>query len=256
MDVKFKEDFIVLWKRFFGEAELPITFYYTNEEGHAELVKPGTVSRCVIGALSLVRKGRALCFDAESIGCPGGQEYLGLRVPAHDTEYLALAGRALSYGIPGKEEGERFFKTPEIAAEAIKLMPSFKAPARFIVFKRWDSLNESDEPDVVIFFACPDVLSGLHSLANFDETEPNVVFTPMASGCISIVTYPFLEKDSVRPRAVIGMFDISPRRFIPENTLSFSVPMRKFERMVRSMEESFLTTNSWKAIQKRIQGAP
>jgi len=117
-------------------------------------------------------------------------------------------------------------------------------------------LNESDEPDVVIFFACPDVLSGLFTLANFDETEPNDVFTPVASGCGSIVLYPFLEKDSVRPRAVIGLFDVSPRRFFPENTLSFSVPMRKFERMVRNMEESFLTTKSWKAVQKRMQGAP
>jgi hypothetical protein len=68
MDIKFKEDFIVLWKRFFGEAELPIAFYYTNEEGHAELVKPDTIRGCLFAALSLVRKGRALCFDAESGG--------------------------------------------------------------------------------------------------------------------------------------------------------------------------------------------
>jgi len=40
MDIKFKEDFVVLWKKFFGEAELPIAFYYTNEGGHAELVNP------------------------------------------------------------------------------------------------------------------------------------------------------------------------------------------------------------------------
>jgi len=251
MDIKFKEDFIVLWKRFFGEAELPVAFYYTDEEGHAELVNPDTVRRCIFPALSLVRKGRALCFDAESIGCSGGQKYLGFRETEEpDAEYF------LSYGIPGKVEGERYIKTPEIAAEALKLMPSFKAPARFIVFKRLDSLNESDEPDVVIFFACPDVLSGLFTLANFEEPEPNNVFTPWASGCGSLVAYPFLEKDSVRPRAVIGLFDVSARRFIPENTLSFSVSMRKFERMVRNMEESFLTTNSWKSVQKRIQGAP
>ena len=249
MDIKFKEDFIVLWKKFFGEAELPIAFYYTNEEGHAELVKPGTFRGCVFAALSLVRKGRALCFDAEAIGCSGGQTYLGFREDeGPDTEYF------LSCGIPGKVEGERYKKTPEIAAEALKLMPSFKAPARFIVFKRWDSLNESDEPEVVIFFACPDVLSGLFTLANFDETEPNDVFTLWASGCGSIVAYPFLEKDSVRPRAVIGLFDVSARPFIPENTLSFSVSMRKFERMVRNMDESFLTTHSWKAVRKRIQG--
>ena len=75
-------------------------------------------------------------------------------------------------------------------------MPSFKAPARFIVFKRWDSLNESDEPDVVIFFVPPDVLSGLFELANFEEAEPDNVFAPWGSGCSSIVTYPFLEKES------------------------------------------------------------
>jgi len=115
-------------------------------------------------------------------------------------------------------------------------------------------LSESDEPDVVIFFACSDVLSGLFTLANFEETEPNDVFTPWGSGCSSIVQYPFLEKDSVRPRAVIGLFDVSARPRVPENTLSFSVSMRKFERMVRNMEESFLTTNSWKAVQKRIKG--
>lgn len=250
MNIKLREDFIVLWKRFFGEAELPIAFYYTNEEGHAELVKPGTVNRCVVAALSLAREGRALCFDAESIGCLGGQRYLGFRETEPDVEYL------LSYGIPGKVEGERYKKTPEIAAEAVKLEPPFKAPGRFIVFKRWDSLIESDEPDAVIFFTRPDVLSGLFTLANFDETEPNEVFTPWGSGCSSIVQYPFLEKDSVRPRAVIGLFDVSARRHILENTLSFSVSMRKFERMVRNMEESFLTTNSWKTVQKRIQGTP
>jgi len=195
------------------------------------------------------KEGESFSFDAESIGCSGGQKCLGFRETFEpDDKYL------LSSGIPGKVEGERYKKTPELAAEWIKLEPSFKAPARFIVFKRWDSLNESDEPDVVIFFACPDVLSGLFTLANFDETHD--VFTPFASGCGSIVQYPFLEKDAVRPRAVIGLLDVSARRFIPENTLSFSVSMRKFERMVRNMEESFLTTNSWKALQKRIQGAP
>jgi len=251
MDARFREEFVVLWKRFFGEAELPITFYYTNEEGHAELVKPGSVHRCVIAALQLVRNGKALCFDVESIGCFGGRRYLGFR-----SEIRPNFGYFLSCGIPGKMEGERYKKTPEIAAEAMKLALPFEAPARFIVFKRWDLLGESDEPDVVIFFARPDVLSGLFTLANFDESEPNGVFAPFGSGCSSIVQYPFLEKLSPRQRAVLGLFDVSARPFVPENTLSFSVPMRKFERMVHNMEESFLTTNSWKAVKKRIQETP
>lgn len=251
MDHKFKEEFVVLWKRFFGEAELPITFYYTDEEGHAELVKHSSVHRCVIAAVQLVREGRALCFDAESIGCLGGRRYLGFRREIRPNfEYF------LSCGIPGKMVGERYKKTPAIAAETIKFMPPFEAPSRFIVFKRWDQLDESDKPDVVIFFARPDVLSGLFTLANFDETEPNGVFAPFGSGCSSIVQYPFLETNSVRQRAILGLFDVSARPFVPENTLTFSIPMRKFERMVHNMEESFLTTNSWKAVQKRIQKAP
>jgi len=70
------------------------------------------------------------------------------------------------------------------------------------------------------------------------------------------VHYPLLEKNSPRQRAILGLFDVSARPFVKENTLSFSVPIRKFERMVYNMEESFLTTNSWKAVQKRIQEVP
>jgi hypothetical protein len=56
MDIKLKQDFILAWKRFFGEAELPITFYYTDEEERAELVKPGSGQRRVFVDLSRVRK--------------------------------------------------------------------------------------------------------------------------------------------------------------------------------------------------------
>lgn len=250
MIIGFKENFITLWKRFFGNEELPITFYYTNEEGLAELAKPGSVPRCIIAALQLVRDGRALSFDSASIGCPGGRRYLGFS----QTEMPNLA-YFLSCGIPGKLEGERYKKTTEIAAEAIKLAPPFKAPARFIVFKRWDSLAALDEPDVVVFFASPDVLSGLFTLANFDQAEANAVFSPFGSGCSTIVHYPLLEKDSARPRAVLGQFDVSGRPFIPRDKLSFAMPMAKFKSMVGNMEESFMTTNSWKAIQQRIQGS-
>jgi len=250
MDASFRDSFLIKWKKFFGEEELPITFYYTNEGDRAELVKPGSVHRCVIAALQLVRNGRSLSFDAESIGCFGGRRYLGFSQTVRpDFEYF------LSCGIPGKMEGERYKKTPEIAAEAMKLSMPFKAPARFVVWKRWDSLTQLDNPEVVVFFARPDVLSGLFTLANFDEAEANGVLAPFGSGCSSIVHYPLIEKDAARPRAIIGMFDVSARPFVPLDKLSFAVPMPKFKHMVQNMEESFLITNSWKAVQQRIQGS-
>ena len=248
MDVKIVEKFSQLWRKYFNDAELPVAFYYTGEEGHAELAKRGSVPRCLIGAIAKVREGNSYCFDAESIGCFGGRRYLGFATEImKDFEYF------LSCGIPGKLRGERYKKSPELVKEAMRLAPAFQAPARFVVFKRWDMLQKSDDPEVVIFFAQPDVLSGLFTLSNFDEAEPNGVLAPFGSGCSSIVQYPYLEKDSARPRAVIGMFDPSARPFVPANALTFSVPMNKFSRMIENMEESFLITDTWKAIQKRIK---
>jgi hypothetical protein len=158
----------------------------------------------------------------------------------------------LSCGIPGEVEGERYKKSPEMVEEVMKNLPQFKAPGRYIVFKRWDMLEESDEPSVVIFFAKADVLSGLFTLANYDEVEENGVITPFGAGCSTIVMYPYLERDAYRPRAVLGMFDVSARPFVPKEILTLAVPMNKFERMIANMDESFLITPSWAKVRKRI----
>lgn len=248
MDLKFRDEFIRLWRLYFNDAELPVTFYYTNDEGRADLVKPGSVARCVIGALVKVRNGESMSFDAESVGCFGGRRYLGFRAMVMpDFEYF------LSCGIPGKVRGERYKKSPDMVREMLTQAAPFEAPARFAVFKRWDKLDAFDSPDVVIFFAEPDILAGLFTLSSFDETE-NTVAAPFGSGCSSIVQNPYLEKDAAHPKAIIGMFDPSARPFVPESMLSFAVPMSKFSRMVANMPESFLTTDDWKKVQKRIGG--
>ena len=248
MDIKMKETFIEGWKKYFNGADLPITFYYSQEAEGAETVKSPSGHQCIIGVLSRVRKGTSLCFDVNSIGCPGGKRYLGFTQEIRpEFEYF------LSCGIPGKLEGERYKKTPELVKEAMKRMPEFKAPAQFIVFKRWDRLEKQDNPEVVIFFAQPDVLSGLFTLTNFDEADPNGVFAPFSAGCGSIVQYPYLEKDSTRPRGVVGMFDVSARPFVPKETLTFALPMIKFLRIIENMEESFLITPSWDKVKARIE---
>jgi hypothetical protein len=247
MDMEMKDRFIKLWGKYFHSAELPITFYYSDSGGRVELVKPGSVARCVIGALVEVRKGRSLRFNAGSVGCLGGRKYLGFAegiMP--DFEYF------LSCGIPGKMEGERYKKSPELVKAIVANWPDFKAPAPYVIFKRWDNLEKEDNPEVVIFFAQDDVLSGLFTLANFDQSEPEGVFTPMGSGCASIVSYPYREKDAPHPRAVIGMFDPSARPHLPKDVLSFSVPMAKFVTMIENMEDSFLTTDTWRKLRKRI----
>ena len=106
---------------------------------------------------------------------------------------------------------------------------------------------------MVIFFAQNDVLSGLFTLFNYDQANPEGVIAPMSSGCASIVSYPYIEKDSAHPRGVIGMFDPSARPFVAKDILSFAAPMSRLTSLLDDMEESFLITHSWQVIQKRIE---
>jgi len=247
MDARLRQEFLGRWRRYFGEAELPIACWYTDDEKAAGRPRPPAGHRCLIADLARVRNGVALRFDVEAVGCAGGKRYLGFtREVRPDFEHF------LSCGIPGVVEGERYKKSPELVREFERRSPPFSAPARYIVFKRWDRLEEADDPAVVVFFAPPDVLSGLFTLANFDEADLNRVFCPFCAGCGSIVKYPFLEAQEAAPRAVLGMFDVSARPYVPAPTLTFAVPMKKFAAMVENMDESFLVTKSWSAVRRRI----
>ena len=247
MDLKLKEDFLKHWAKYFPGAELPITFYYTDDIGGINNANPGKRPRCVVFDLENVRRGAVLALDVDQVKCGGGKRYLGFdQRLSPDFEYF------LSCGIPGKLEGERYKKSPELVIEMLAKMPVFEAPAKYIVFKRWDALEAADEPAAVTFYAGMDVLSGLFTLANFEESDPNGVIAPFGSGCSTIVYYPYLEGRSPHPHAVIGLFDVSARPAVGGETLAFSVPIAKFERMVADMPESFLTTSSWKTVRERI----
>ena len=248
MDINLKEKFIQLWKKHFGAVDLPIVFYYTDTPAGEELIQSSANHRCIMLDISKVFTGRSICFNTDSFSCFGGKRYLG-----YSQELMKNFEYFLSCGIPGKLEGERYKKTPELVKEFIEKAPTFEAPGKFIIFKRWDKLQESDEPDVVIFFAPPDVLSGLFTLANFDVSGPNGVICPFSAGCGSIVQYPYLEKESDCPKAVLGMFDVSARPYVPADVLTFSIPINKFATMIDNIEQSFLITQSWRKVHSRIK---
>jgi hypothetical protein len=243
-----RERFIESWKKYFGDAELPVGVFYTDARPADAQADVGT-GRCVVGMLSSAREGKTLCLGAEDDMCSGAKRYFGFsyEMTMPDFEHF------LSYGIPGKVRGERYKKSPEIVRESLEHASSFRAPGKYIVFKRWDRLSANDDPIIAVFFANQDIVSGLFTLANFDEAEPNAVICPFGSGCSSIVFHPYHELMSERPRCVLGMFDISARPYIGENTLTFAVPINKLDRMADNMDESFLTTDSWKELYGRIR---
>lgn len=247
MDIAFKNTFIEKWATYFNNAELPLACYYTGQADKNAVQPPAKGWSCLICELNKARNGTTLIYDKASLGCGGSQRYLGYTDKLRpDFEYF------LSCGIPGKIEGERYIKTPEMVKKILKDQLHLAKEDQFIVFKRFDMLQENELPEIIIFFATPDVLSGLFTLANFDQTERDSTIAPFGAGCSSIVHFPYLEKDKERPRAVLGMFDPSARICVGPDILSFAVPIKKFEKMAGHMDESFLITESWKRVRKRI----
>jgi len=248
METAFKERFIQKWNKYFPVADLPVGFYYSDAADPKFMARPPKGHRCLIGDLAKVRKGKNICFDINSIGCFGGKRFCGFADKiSPNFEYF------LSYGIPGQLEGERYKKSPEIVKEFIKHQQPAKAPGKYIIFKRWDRMEKGDLPLVLIFFAPPDILSGLFTLANFDSPQPHGVIAPFGAGCASIVDYPLQELKTVEQRAVLGMFDVSARPCVPSSVLTFAVPWPRLVRMVENMGESFLITKSWKKVRARIK---
>jgi uncharacterized protein (DUF169 family) len=247
MDSKLKNEFLQKWEKYFGKAELPFVFFYSPDPGTAALANEKKDHSCIICELAKVRKGKSLAYNEFNLRCGGSLRYFGYaKGMRQNFEYF------LSCGIPGEMEGERYIRTPEMVREIMKKMQTIPTDGKYIIFKRWDKLEENDEPEGVIFFAKPDVLSGLFTLANFDQVDGDGVIAPFGSGCSSIVFKTWHENAKENPKAVLGMFDCSARPCVPKDTLSFSIPFKKFLTMMGNMDESFLITETWKTVKKRI----
>jgi uncharacterized protein (DUF169 family) len=248
MDTDVRDRFTSLWKNYFFGTELPITFEFRTESADVKKVPPPDGWRCIICQIGRVRNGTPLVMDARSITCKGGLMYSGYsceRPP--DFRYF------LSHGKAGGVEGERYKQSPEIVDAWEKKIPPLLPVEKEIHFTRWDQLTEQDNPDAVIFFARPEVLSGLFTLANFDQGDPNGVICPMGAGCSSLIYYPWLEQQKEDPKVILGLFDPSARPCVPPDVLTMAFPMKKFTRVIGFMEESFLITKTWKTVQKKIE---
>lgn len=250
MEIDFCEQFVRDWTRYFPGADLPIVFSYVDDPGGGQPAEAATGHRCFICDLGRVRKGVNMIFGQSTLGCSGAKRYLGF-----SNEAVESLDDFLACGIPGELEGLRLKKTPDIAREQRAAVPRFEAPAEYLAARRIDGLEPGDEPQVAVFFAEPDVLAALYTLAGYDDARPDAVVAPFGAGCATIVQYPFQQAGTDQPRAVLGMFDISARPCVGANVLTLSVPWKKFVRMAGYMDESFLTTASWETVRARLPRA-
>ncbi|MGA2383096.1 MAG: DUF169 domain-containing protein [Gemmatimonadales bacterium] len=250
MDARFQKEFQQKWAKYFPGAELPVAYFYTDEVSAQDAKDSRDEEHCVIAAFDRVRKGHTFVYGKDSPGCKGWARSTGFsQTLGPNFEYF------LSCGLPGVVEGERYKKSPELVKAYTANNRAFEAPGKFMVIKRWDKLAAGDEPFGLIFFATPDVLSGLFALANYDRSDPHGVIAPMGSGCSQIVSYVWHEAHSEAPRCVLGMFDVSARPQVPQGMLTFAMPFKRLEQMAANMDESFLITESWHKVRVRIEQA-
>jgi len=244
MNKELKDKFISLWQKYFPNAELPLTFQYSDDTKGVEKEKIFQGHRCIFAQLAKARRGESICMQDESVNCRGGKRYLGF-------SQTMFSGFECFLSHDKAGEGERYKRTPELVTECMKQL-SFIPVKKNIIFKRWDRLTEEDAPLAVIFFATPDVVSGLFTLTCFNSAAPDAVIAPFGAGCASVVYYPYREELNGTKRAVLGLFDPSARKFVKGDLFTFSIPFSKFVEMIDEMEESFLITDSWSIIKGRM----
>ena len=115
-----------------------------------------------------------------------------------------------------------------------------------------DKLKDWDNAEAILFFATPDILAGLCTWSFYDNNSADAVTTLFASGCASVVTFAVNENRKNGKRCFLGMLDPSARPLVPENELTFTIPMSRFKEMLRTMNDSALFQKAFSIIKKRI----
>jgi uncharacterized protein (DUF169 family) len=203
---------------------------------------------CVMGNIWRARKKKtAAYFSAEQYGCPGGAFWFGFNKPQVETVI-----HFVSSGIPNRMEGEHYCDSPDALRQIFEYVDPRPAPNKYCVAKPISRFAEEEAPELAAFFTRPESLSGLHQLAAFVTTDPEVVVSPWSAACGSLVVWPLHYLLKGKNKAVIGGWDPSARKFFKTDELSFTVPFSMFMDMVNRYHESFLTKKTWATVRKKI----
>ena len=139
------QQFIEKFREAFGEAApMPVAFWYDDTAINPE----SRVPRCMIGAIRKVCEGNSLKLCAENVQCGGGGLYTAFR-PMPERVPLFVS------------ETEHYKQTPEQVRKYVESLEIEITDKPYLNFVSVDRLDSWDSVEAVVFFATPDVLSGL-----------------------------------------------------------------------------------------------
>ena len=230
-------DFISQYTEFFGaSAPLPIAVVYSDTPmGEASKV-PG----CMFKQFHRAYRGETVTLDAENFTCGGGKAYSGLApLPERVFNFVSIC--------------ERYKRSPETARKSIETIGAELSEKPYLNFVRIDRLDSFDDMEGLIFFATPDVVSGLFTWANYDSNDINAVQSPWGSGCSTTITSLVNENRKGGKHCFIGLFDVSARPFFHQDIISFSIPKSRFDEMCETLSQCCVSgAPAWLKVRKRI----
>lgn len=232
---------------------------------------------CVMWLAVHAAKGKTAVADIKTFGCLGGGVGLGFgnqykNFPGGEDgfcHFLSTGNAARKEGMEIAEKikpfmtheahdnflhGERYVKSPELVGQFVKALPIIQIDKPFVVFRPLADIDPiKEKPQSVIFFVDPNQLSALVVLANYGRGDNDNVIIPFAAGCQTIGIYPYAEAKSEKPRAVVGLTDLSARVYIRKqlgdpHLMTFTVPFALFEEMEQNVSGSFLERHTWKSL--------
>jgi len=254
----------------------PVAIIWSDKKPEAALQFSGQRWGCVISMFAQAAKGKTVAFDREHYGCMGGGVGLGF-----GNRYLDYSGgiecfyRFLSSGNEDWEKGkkaikeaesklrpealdnflygERYIKTPELTKKRVDNMPMVNIRQKYVIFKPLRDVNiDGEKPEVIAFVVNPEQLSALVVIANYAREDDQNVIIPFGAGCQTIGIQVYREAKSAKPRAVVGLTDLSARYQVVNSLgreyLTFAVPLKMYLEIEENVEGSFLQRHIWLAL--------
>ncbi|KAA0891786.1 DUF169 domain-containing protein [Oryzomonas rubra] len=258
------------------EAEPVALLFSAQKPEEAAQFKQG-VQSCVMFMFASAARGKTAVFDRESYACPGGGIGLGFgnayeKFPGglpgfcrflstgneNDATGKAIGEGMKAAGAPATFvdhflHGERYKRTPDLAEQFVKGLPITEVPTQYVVMKPLSKVDPTkEEPVSVTFLVNPDQLSALVIFANYDRPGLENTAVPYAAACQVMGILSYKEAQSENPRCLIGLTDISARKYLKgqgcANKLAFTVPFRRLNQMEGNVEGSFLLGSTWAGV--------
>lgn len=252
-----------------GHGEEPFGIHYADEKPEGAIgPKPGVIfSReaeeagaidwnqafgnfsCVMANIWRARKKKTAAFiSLKESGCMGGGFYTGMYRP-----YLETNIAYVSTGFPGTPiEGERYINSFDSMRAFMEDCDPRPAPTTYGIAKPLSLFRDGEKPEIVVFFARGEVLTGLNVLCLYASGDHRCVVSPFGAGCTSIFTWPLTYLRRGEEKAVLGGLDPSARKYMKTDEMTFAMPVSLYLKMLDAMEDSALPRHIWQNTRKKV----